>query len=35
MKAIILNEAGGVDKLIYRDIEKRVLHSLPGIQEVV
>ncbi len=27
MKAIVLNEAGGVDKLIYQDIEKPVLKS--------
>jgi NADPH:quinone reductase-like Zn-dependent oxidoreductase len=27
MKAIVLKEAGGVDKLIYADIEKPVLKS--------
>jgi len=27
MKAIILNEAGGIDKLIYQDIEKPILKS--------
>lgn len=27
MKAIVLNEAGGIDKLIYQDIEKPKLKS--------
>ena len=27
MKAIVLNEAGGVDKLVYQDVEKPLIKS--------